>query len=99
MLARMFNFRGLSFLAKPSCHSRTTFARQSHDVRENVLRRSMVINFRNLIGRTLCECLANVARVSRECCKTFANDSCDNRTTFVRLSQICLNQPFDVTAM
>ena len=99
MLARMFIFRGLSFLAKPSCDSHTTFARQSHDVRENVLRRSMVINVRNLIGRTSCECLANVARMSRECRETFANDSCDNRTTFVRLSQICLNHPFGVTAM
>ena len=85
MLARMFIFRGLSILAKPSCDSRTTFARQSYDVPENVLRRSMVINVRNLIGRTSCECLAN--------------DSCDNRKTIVRLSQICLNHPFGVTAM
>ena len=99
MLARMLIFRGLSFLAKPSCDSRTTFARQSHDVRENVLRRSMIINVRNLNGRTSCECLANVARMLRECRGTFANDSCDNRTTFVRLSQICLNHPFGVTAM
>ena len=59
----------------------------------------MVINVRNLIGNTSCECLANVARMSRECRETFANDSCDNRTTFVRLSQICLNHPFGVTAM
>ena len=50
----------------------------------------MVINARNFIGRTSCECLANVARMSRECRETFANDSCDNRTTFVRPSQICL---------
>ena len=48
----------------------------------------MVINARNFIGRTLCECLANVARITRECRETFANDSCDNRTTFVRLSQM-----------
>ena len=89
----------LSFLAKPSCDSRTTFARQSHDVRENVVRWSMVINARNFIVRTSCECLANVARMSRECRETFANDSCDNRTTFVRLSQICLNHLFGVTAM
>ena len=59
----------------------------------------MVINVRNLIGNTSCERLANVARMSRECRETFANDSCDNRTTYVRLSQICLNHPFDVTAM
>ena len=64
-------------------------ARQTHDVRENVVRRSMVINARNFIWRTSCECLANVARRSRECRETFANESCDNRTTFVRLSQIC----------
>ena len=42
---------------------------------------------------------ASVARMSRECRETFANDSCDNRTTFVRLSQISLNHPFGVTAM
>ena len=99
MLARMIIFLGLSFLAKPSCDSRTTFVRQSHDVRENIVRRSMVINVRNFIGRTSSECLANVARMSRECRETFANDSCDNSTTFVRLSQICLNHPFGVTAM
>ena len=64
MLARMFIFLGLSLLAKLSCDSRTTLARQSHDVRENVVRRSMVINVRNLIGNTSCECLANVARMS-----------------------------------
>ena len=99
MLVRLFILYGLSLLAKSSCDSRTTFARQSHDVRENVLRRSMVINVHNLIGRASCECLANVARMSRECRETFANDSCNNRTTFVRLSQICLNHPFGVTAM
>ena len=81
MLARMFIFRGLSFLAKPSCDNSTTFARQSHDVRENVLMRSMVINARNLIG----EHRTSVSQMSRECRETFANDSCDNRTTFVRL--------------
>ena len=59
----------------------------------------MVINAHNIIGRTPCECLANVARMSRECRETFANDSCDNRTTFVRLSQICLVHLFGVTAM
>ena len=73
--------------------------RQSHDVRENVARRSIVINVRNFIGRTSCECLAKVARISRGCRETFAYDSCDNRTTFVRLSQICLNHLFGVTAM
>ena len=99
MLARMFIFRNLPFLAKPSGDSRTTFARQSHDLRENVLRRSMVINVHNLIRQTSCECLANVARMSRECRETFANDLCDNRTTFVRLSQMCLNHHFGVTAM
>ena len=78
---------------------RATVARQTHDVRENVVRRSMVIDVRNFIGQTSCECLANVVRMSRECRETFANDSCDNRTTFVRLSQICLNHPFGVTAM
>ena len=41
-----------------------TVARQMHDVHENVVRRSMVINARNFIGRTSCECLANVARMS-----------------------------------
>ena len=95
----MFTFLGLSFLAKPSCDSRTIFARQTHDVRENVVRRSMVINVRNFIGRTSCDYLANVARMSRECRVTFADDSCDNRKIFVRLSQICLNHPFGVTAM
>ena len=73
--------------------------RQSHDVRENVVRRSMVINARYVLGRTSCECLGNVARMSRECRVIFANDSCDNHTTFVRLSQICLNHLFGVTAM
>ena len=73
--------------------------RQSHDRRTMFVRRSMVINARNFIRRTSCECPANVARMSRECRGTIANDSCDNRTTFVRLSQICLNHPFGVTAM
>ena len=50
----------------------------------------MVINVRNLIGRTSCECLANVARMWRECRETFANDSCDNRTTFVRCRKYVL---------
>ena len=59
----------------------------------------MVINARNVMGRTSSECLANVARMSRECRETFANDSCDNRTTFMRLSQICLIHLFGVTAM
>ena len=59
----------------------------------------MVINARNFIERQSWECLANVARMSRECRETFANDLCDNRTTFVRLSQICLNHPFGMTAM
>ena len=71
----------------------------THDVRENVVRRSMVINVRNFIGRTSCECLANVARMWRECRETFANDLSDNRATFVRLSQICLNNIFGMTAM
>ena len=99
MLARMFIFLGLSFLEKPSCDSRTTFARQSQDVREKVVGWWMVINVHNFIRRTSCKCLANVARMSHECHETFANDSCDNCTTFVRLSQICLNHPFGVTAM
>ena len=86
MLARMIIFVGLSFLAKPSCDSRTTFAQQSHDVRENVVRRSMEINVLNFIGRTSCECLANVARMSRECRETFANDSCDIRATVANMS-------------
>ena len=34
-----------------------------------------------------------------ECRETFANDSCDNRTTFVRQSQICLNHPFGEVLM
>ena len=99
----MFIFLGLTFLAKTIARQShdlgATVVRQSHDVRKNVLRRSMVINARNFIWRTLCECLANVAQMSRECRETFANDSCDNRTTFVRLSQICLNHPFGVTAV
>ena len=103
MLVKMFIFLGLTFLAKTIARQshdfRATVVRQSHDVRENVVRRSMVINARNFIWRTSCECLANVARMSRECRETFANDSCDNRTTFVRLSQICLNHPFGVTAV
>ena len=86
MLARMFIFRGLSFLAKPSCDSHMTFAQQSHDVRENVFRRSMVINVRNLNDRTSCECLANVAQLSRECRETFANDSYDIRATVANMS-------------
>ena len=46
----------------------------------------MVINARNFIGRTLCECLANVARMSRECRETFANDSCAIRATVANMS-------------
>ena len=42
---------------------------------------------------------ASVSRMSHECRATLANDSCDNRTTFVRLSLICLNHPFGVNAM
>ena len=79
MLARMFIFRSLSFLAKPSCDSRTTFARQSHDVRENVLRRSMVINACNFIGRTSCECLANVVKHSPMIRAIIVRHSCDCR--------------------
>ena len=86
MLARMFILLGLSFLTKPSGDSRTTLAGQTHDVRENVVRRSMVMNVRNFIGRTSCECLANVARISRECRETFANGSCDNRATVANRS-------------
>ena len=94
MLARMFNFSWFII-------SRKTIMRQSHDLRAtvarqtNVVRRSMVINVRNLIG----EHRANVARMLRECREKFANDSCDNRATFVRLSQICLYHPFGVIAM
>ena len=65
---------------------RATVARQTHDVRENVVRRSMVINARNFIGRTSCECVANVIRMSRECRETFANDSCDIRATVANMS-------------
>ena len=61
MLARKFIFLGLSFLAKPSCDSRTTLARLSHDVRENVVRRWMVINKCSQFHR------ANIVLVSREC--------------------------------
>ena len=60
--------------------------RQSYDVRESVVRRSVVINARNFIGQTSCECLANVARMSRECRETFAYDSCDNRVTVANMS-------------
>ena len=55
----------------------------------------MVINARNFMG----EHRASVSRMSRECRETFANNSCDNRTTFVQLSQICLIHLFGVTAM
>ena len=55
----------------------------------------MVIYVRNFIGRTSCECLANVARMSRECSETFADDSCDNRATVANMSY----HPFGVTAM
>ena len=96
MFARMFIFLGFSFLAKPSCDSRTTDARRSLERREAV-DGNKCSQFHP--RRTSCECLANVARMSRECRETFANDSCDNLTTFVRLSQICLNHLFGVTAM
>ena len=46
----------------------------------------MVINARNFIGRTSCECLANVARMSPECRETFANDSYDIRATVANMS-------------
>ena len=69
-----------------SQNHRATVARQTHDVRENVLRWSMVINTRNFIGRTSCECLANVARMLCECRETFANDSCDIRATVANMS-------------
>ena len=42
---------------------------------------------------------ASVSQMSHECRAKFAHDSCDNHTTFVRLSQICLKHPFGVTAM
>ena len=53
----------------------------------------MVIDVRNFNGGTLCECLANVARMSLKCREAFANGLCDNRTTFVRLSQIMSYSP------
>ena len=82
----MIIFLCLSFLAKPSCDSRTTFARQSHDVRENVVRRSMVINAHNFIGRTSCECLANVARMSWNTRQWFVRQSYDIRATVANTS-------------
>ena len=42
---------------------------------------------------------ANVSQMSHECRATFVNDSWDNLTKFVGLSQICLNHPLGVTAM
>ena len=41
----------------------------------------------------------NVARMSRECHATFVNDSCDNRTTFVRLLQIRCDSNVKLVAM
>ena len=84
----MFIFLGLSILAKPSCDGRTKDARRSKERREAVDGYKCSQFHR-----------ANIVRVSRECRETIANDSCDNRTSFVRLSQICLNHPFGVTAM
>ena len=85
---------------------RTTVARPSRDSRATDARRREAVDGykcsqfnRGGGGGEPCECLANIARMSRECRETFANDSCDNPTTFVRLSQICLNHPFGVTAM
>ena len=91
MLARKFIFLVYHFsqnhratVARPSRDSRTTFAQRREAVDGN---KCSQFNW------------ANIVRVSRECRETFANDSCDNRATFVRLSQICLNHPFCVTAM
>ena len=45
----------------------------------------MVINARNFIGRTSCECLANVARMSRDCRETL-RQSYDFRATVANMS-------------
>ena len=79
MIARMLIFLGLSFFVKPSCDYCTTFARQSHDVRENVVRRSMVINLRNFIGRTSCECRKSVMQHSPMIRAIIVRHSCDCR--------------------
>ena len=80
--------------------------RQLHDLRATVARRSR--ERREAVDGNKClqfhranivRVSREVARMSRECRETFANDSCDNRTTFVRLSQICLIHLFGVTAM
>ena len=107
MIARMFILFGLSFLVKPSCDYKI-IARPSRDSRTTFLTfvRSMVIDVCNYIG----EHQASVSRMSHECranvvqhvCEVeveFANVLCDNRTTFVRLSQICLNHPLGLPAM
>ena len=103
MIAGMFIFSWFIIFLQ---NHHETIARPSHDVRRNVARRSLVINVLNFILQISCECLGNVQRMSPEyratCVQSraeFANDSCNNRVTVLRLSQICLNNPFGVTAM
>ena len=69
-----------------SQNHRATVARQTQDVRENVVRRSMVINARNFIVWASCECLANVARMSWNIRQWFVRQSYDIRATIANLS-------------
>ena len=64
MLARMFIFLGLSFLAKPSRDSRTTDARRSLERREAVDGNKSSQFHRANIVRVSRECRTNVARMS-----------------------------------
>ena len=49
------------------------------------------------VSQILRECRAKFVRTRDELELEFANDSCDNRTIFVRLSQIGLKHPNSVT--
>ena len=88
MINRKFIFLGSSFLAKPasydyyttSSYSLTKFVRMFEAVDGNKCSQFHRAN----IVRVSCECCLNV--VQHVC-----DDSWDNRTTFVQLSQICLN--------
>ena len=96
MIARMFIFSCMIIFSQ---NHRATIVRErrSYDVRKNIVRRSLVINVRIFIVRTSRDCRANVVQHVCELELEFAKDSCDNRTTFVRLSQIFLNHPFSMT--
>ena len=79
---------------------RTTVVRHSCDGRENVQNRLKMTNYRNFFVRVSHECLANIARLSRDmfakCMRTprergpkFANGSCKCRESVVRYSCDC----------